>query len=237
MKTSADRPLATSTHWDFFCIKHSPNEREYVLRNQKHPFPLLARFLWLLTALQGVLLLLGRSSSSASSSSLGFWLFVVTLLLALAKTYFRITSVSEERLLVMRDLGVQLTTKLYSGAQSRQFIEKELLESVFINEGLVTYQILYYLALKLKGHNRLVLPFQVPFCCFLVVLCFVVLTQGTNVKHACPRLRVLLPIYKGTRALLYGDDDEREEGDERGREKEEEKEEEEKNRNRRHVDT
>ncbi|KAL6059814.1 hypothetical protein QOT17_013967 [Balamuthia mandrillaris] len=178
MKTSTDGPLATSTHWDFFCIKHSPNEREYVLRNQKHPFPLLARFLWLLTILQGALLLLGRSSSSSSSSSssFGFWLFVVTFLLALAKTYHRITSVSEERLLVMRDLGVQLTTKLYSGAQSRQFIEKELLESVFINEGLVTYQILYYLALKLKGHNQLVLPFQVPSAASLLFVCFMVLT-------------------------------------------------------------
>jgi hypothetical protein len=68
-----------------------------------------------------------------------------------------------ESLLVMRDLGVQVGTRYYSGRERKVFIERQRIESIIINEGIQTWAIFYYMAILVKGQERMVLPFEVPF--------------------------------------------------------------------------
>jgi hypothetical protein len=70
-----------------------------------------------------------------------------------------------ESLLVMRDLGVQVGTRYYSGRERKVFIERQRIESVIINEGIQTWAIFYYMAILVKGQERMVLPFEVQCCC------------------------------------------------------------------------
>lgn len=66
-----------------------------------------------------------------------------------------------ESLLVMRELGIQVGTRYYSGRERKLFIEREKIECVAINEGIQTWMIFYYLAIIVKGQERMVLPFEV----------------------------------------------------------------------------
>lgn len=68
-----------------------------------------------------------------------------------------------ESLLVMRNMGVQVGTRYYSGRERKVFIERQRIESVIINEGIQTWAIFYYMAILVKGQERMVLPFEVPF--------------------------------------------------------------------------
>jgi hypothetical protein len=66
-----------------------------------------------------------------------------------------------ESLLVMRNLGVQVGTRYYSGRERKVFIERQRIESVIINEGIQTWAIFYYMAILVKGQERMILPFEV----------------------------------------------------------------------------
>lgn len=71
-----------------------------------------------------------------------------------------------ESLLVMRDLGVQVGTRYFSGREKKQFIERDSIECIVINEGIQTWTVFYYLAILVKGKERMVLPFEVRIPCF-----------------------------------------------------------------------
>lgn len=79
------------------------------------------------------------------SSTIGWFLVVVTILLIL-RVLMRRGAVKEESLLVIRQLGVQLTTKYYSGKEDSQFIDNSKIEAVILNEGITC------------GKNNLFLP-------------------------------------------------------------------------------
>ncbi len=66
-----------------------------------------------------------------------------------------------ESLLVVRGLGLQISSKLYSGKEKKVFIEKKKIESIIINEGVQAWSILYYMAILVKGKEKMILPFEV----------------------------------------------------------------------------
>jgi hypothetical protein len=66
-----------------------------------------------------------------------------------------------ETLVVIRDLGVQLETKYYSGKQTHLFIEKRIIKSIIINEGIKSYNFLFYMAFIVEGNSRMILAFNV----------------------------------------------------------------------------
>ena len=62
--------------------------------------------------------------------------------------------VAEESLLVTRDVGVQIERVCFSGRQSSRFIDSEDIRSIFINEGITGWEIVYYLAFELVDSDK-----------------------------------------------------------------------------------
>jgi len=92
----------------------------------------------------------------------------------------------EESLVVIRDLGVQLETKYLSGKKTHRFIEKQRIKSIIINEVIKSYNFIFYMAFVVEGNDRMILAFHTLF----------------------PRLKTLLPIYRGTRSIIFGEPEE-----------------------------
>ncbi len=70
-----------------------------------------------------------------------------------------------ESLLVIRDTGVQLTKRYFSGKEKHMFIDKTHVKSIFINEGYRHFSYIFYMAFQIQGHDKLVLAFEVCFYC------------------------------------------------------------------------
>eukprot|EP00474_Spongospora_subterranea_P010319 CRZ10777.1 hypothetical protein [Spongospora subterranea] len=108
------------------------------------------------------------------------------LIICICLMTWRITSlmktVCEETLLVVQELGVQITRKSFSGKESHVFIDKDKISSIVINEGITMFRVIYYMAFIVNGQSDMVLAFNL-----------------------LPRMGVLLPIYVGTRAAFYGE--------------------------------
>ena len=66
-----------------------------------------------------------------------------------------------ESFLVIRDLGVQIRTKYIFGRTRTKFIDASLIGDIFINEGLHLEQVLYYLAILVRGKTDLEIIFEV----------------------------------------------------------------------------
>jgi hypothetical protein len=62
---------------------------------------------------------------------------------------------------VLKELGVQLQTKTFSGKKTIVFIDKTKIKSIIINEGIHLYQVVYYLAFIVEGKEKMVLAYQV----------------------------------------------------------------------------
>lgn len=80
--------------------------------------------------------------------------------------------------MVIRQLGVQLTTKFYSGKEDSQFIDNSKIEAVILNEGITCGEyflsspiyfpvldragdIIFYMAFIVKNKKRMVVAFKV----------------------------------------------------------------------------
>ena len=69
--------------------------------------------------------------------------------------------VHSESILAIKGVGIQLKTRRFSGAESVEFIDKKLVSDILILEGLTRFQVLYYLAINVKGQNSLAVIFKV----------------------------------------------------------------------------
>ncbi|KAK9449324.1 GPI-GlcNAc transferase complex, PIG-H component-domain-containing protein [Limtongia smithiae] len=66
----------------------------------------------------------------------------------------------EDSILVMNDFGLQLSsTGPTFLSRSSQFIPLELIQDVIINEGFRSFEVIYYLAIIVKNHDRLLVVF------------------------------------------------------------------------------
>jgi len=129
-------------------------------------------------------LFLGLLSSSLLVFFLPFktYIFIVSLVGFLG-IWFKRGQVIEESLIVIRDLGVQLETKYASGKRTHRFIDKRTIKSIIINEGIKSYNFIFYMAFIVEGNNKMILAFSSLY----------------------PRLKMLIPIYRGTRAIIFGE--------------------------------
>eukprot|EP00842_Homolaphlyctis_polyrhiza_P001097 jgi/Hompol1/1989/HPOL_002110-RA len=93
-------------------------------------------------------------------------------------------------MLVFRDVGVQLCTRRLSGVNSCRFIPLSQISGIIIHEGITMFQVKFYLAIIVKGEDRLAIAFQI-----LQSIC-------PSIKNLLPRLHVLERIYADTRATL-----------------------------------
>jgi len=109
------------------------------------------------------------------------WLWLA-LFLALYVRY-KLRLVSEESLLVIRDLGVQVQTVYCTGVTEQRFIDRAHIADVVINEGIRMQQVVYYLTVILHGQTTMQVVFE----------------------NTLPRLHTLLSIYREARPLIVHD--------------------------------
>ncbi len=67
--------------------------------------------------------------------------------------------------MVVRNLGVQITTKYRSGNEKHVFLEHESISDVLINEAFYMYGVITYMGFVVKNRKSMVLAFEV--CLFL----------------------------------------------------------------------
>ncbi|KAF0712869.1 hypothetical protein AaE_011937 [Aphanomyces astaci] len=112
------------------------------------------------------------------------WTLLPVLVVALyVKTSFA-TTVVEESLLVIPQIGVQLRKKQRNGHETFMFIEATCIKAVVINEAISFSDVIYYLAFLVENERKMVLAFET----------------------FCPRIVALQKIYRGTKQLLFPDD-------------------------------
>ncbi|KAF0702999.1 Aste57867_7719 [Aphanomyces stellatus] len=113
-------------------------------------------------------------------------LWTITPLLVLCfvfKTSFGSTII-EESLLVIPQIGVQLRKKQRNGHENFMFIEAKCIKAIVINEAISFSDVIYYLAFLVQDESKMVLAFDT----------------------FRPRVVALQKIYSGTKHLLFPDD-------------------------------
>jgi hypothetical protein len=95
-----------------------------------------------------------------------------------------------ESLLVIRDLGIQVKTVYMTGIERSRFIEQSKIADIIINEGVTMQQVVFYIAIIVKDQKKMALVFE----------------------HFLPRLQLLLQVYRGARAIIYGESEYETEG-------------------------
>jgi phosphatidylinositol glycan class H protein len=92
-------------------------------------------------------------------------------------------------------MGVQLTTKYFSGLEKHKFIEKEKIRNVIVNEGIKFGDIKFYLAFVIRSSDEMIIAFE----------------------NLMPKLRVLSDVFQGARYILFGEEDENRRKSENGK--------------------
>ncbi|KAG0634604.1 GPI-GlcNAc transferase complex, PIG-H component-domain-containing protein [Tuber brumale] len=87
---------------------------------------------------------------------------------------------TEESLLVIRDLGVQISTTTWGGRRSR-FIPTSAVRDLWIHEGFCGFEVIFYLAVAVEGEEGVVVVFPT----------------------LLPNRRVLELVWRGAKGCLY----------------------------------
>ena len=165
--------------YHFSTRKVSESVREYKLAAAPAGEFALSR--WLLLLLLLLLFFLGAAVAPqrlalAHLRTLG----AVSALVAAVEWYVARGRVTEESLVVMRGLGVELRTRYRSGSERHRFLQHAEIADVIINEGITFQRVIFYMAFVVHDADRLVLAFE----------------------HLRPKLPVLQQIYSGAREVL-----------------------------------
>ncbi|CAB1119135.1 unnamed protein product [Ectocarpus sp. CCAP 1310/34] len=127
--------------------------------------------------------LFGQQSLAVKGSAFLGGVGLVVALFCLAWSLGCRSRVREESLLVVRELGVQVTTTYVDGREKSTFLDKAKIKAILINEGITMHRVVFYLAFVVAGRDKMVVAFE-------------------NLQ---PRLNVLIKIYRGTRAAILGE--------------------------------
>jgi len=133
--------------------RHNPDVVEFKVRYSNQPF-----WIWVPldffapTILFISLILIGYQSML-------FWALVSILIVI--RIWLRRTIIVEETLTVIRGLGIQVGTKFKNGSSTQTFIEKKRVKNLIINEGVKSYQVIFYLAFLIEGDEKMTLAFPV----------------------------------------------------------------------------
>lgn len=87
------------------------------------------------------------------------WTGLLLAVLAALRLLWRATSVAEEAVLMVRDLGVQLTTTYHNGRTRCEFVDLSTIQSVILNEGITMQRVVVYLAFLVHGRSTMVVAF------------------------------------------------------------------------------
>ncbi|KAK3828065.1 MAG: GPI-GlcNAc transferase complex, PIG-H component-domain-containing protein [Benniella sp.] len=157
----------------FRCYAHADNTREYIITSDAkriNSYDLIVAFLC-----PGLVYALGTTLTCYTVIAfLIIWRIVVKLLM-----------VTEETILVIRDVGVQVKTVYLGGRSSSRFIDRSKISDIIINEAITMMHIRVYMAIIVEGEDRMVVVFQ----------------------HLLPRLNVLLQAYHGARSIIFNEKD------------------------------
>ncbi|KAI9595469.1 GPI-GlcNAc transferase complex, PIG-H component-domain-containing protein [Syncephalis fuscata] len=94
-------------------------------------------------------------------------------------------TIREESLLVVRDFGLQVKTTYVGGRNVTRMIDIACVKDIVINEGITMFQVKFYLAILVDKQDKMVIIFE----------------------HLLPSLKILLKVYRGTRALMYSEEE------------------------------
>lgn len=110
----------------------------------------------------------------------------LTVCLAAIPLFFRAMSkfnqVKEERVLVVQDLGIQLSTVYWTGRHADTFIDKDKIQDIVINEGITRCKVIFYMSIILEGEEK---------------------NMRLVFSHIFLRLPLILKVYRGLRAVIY----------------------------------
>ncbi|KAL0485208.1 phosphatidylinositol N-acetylglucosaminyltransferase subunit H [Acrasis kona] len=111
-----------------------------------------------------------------------FITFTTTWFFVFLRFLTSINTTIQESIVIMKNHGVQIERKSYVRTR-RRFIDHNSIRAIVVNEGFYMGGYIYYMAIIVKNHNKMILPFE----------------------HLFPRLKPLLYIFRGTRSILYGE--------------------------------
>ncbi|KAI1302175.1 hypothetical protein EDD11_005640 [Mortierella claussenii] len=114
-----------------------------------------------------------------------FTCYTTIALLILSRVVVKLFMVTEETILVIRDVGVQVKTVYLGGRSSCRFIDRSKISDIIINEAITMMHIRVYMAIIVEGEDKMVVVFQ----------------------HLLPRLNVLLQAYHGARSIIFNEKD------------------------------
>ncbi|KAG0305468.1 hypothetical protein BGZ98_004089 [Dissophora globulifera] len=157
----------------FRCYAHADNTREYIMTSDAKRINSYDSML--------VFLCLGLAYFLGST----FTCYAVITLLIVSRIVVKLFMVTEETILVIRDVGVQVKTVYLGGRSSSRFIDRSKISDIIINEAITMMHIRVYLAIIVEGEDKMVVVFQ----------------------HLLPRLNVLLPAYHGARSIIFNEKD------------------------------
>ncbi|KAF9105614.1 hypothetical protein BGX27_009547 [Mortierella sp. AM989] len=157
----------------FRCYAHADNTREYIMtsdakRINSYDFMLAPLCLSLVYTL-------GTTITC----------YTVITLLIVFRIVVKLFMVTEETILVIRDVGVQVKTVFLGGRSSSRFIDRSKISDIIINEAITMMHIRVYMAIIVEGEDKMVVVFQ----------------------HLLPRLKELLQAYHGARSIIFNEKD------------------------------
>lgn len=110
---------------------------------------------------------------------------LISVVLYVIRILWITNTVYEERMIVMRDVGIQMVTRYWGGKETFSFVETNKIQAMVINEGFHQMSVIAYLAFILEDGNEMALGF----------------------KHLFPPMHSLVQIYRASRALMFGEPD------------------------------
>ncbi|KAF9956617.1 hypothetical protein BGZ72_002628 [Mortierella alpina] len=157
----------------FQCNAHADNTREYIMTSDA---PRINSYDFMVViACAGCVYFLGTTFTS----------YAVIALLIVSRVIVKLFMVTEETILVIRDVGVQVKTVYLGGRSASRFIDRSKISDIIINEAITMMHIRVYLAIIVEGEDKMVVVFQ----------------------HLLPRLNVLLQAYHGARSIIFNEKD------------------------------
>ncbi|KAG0347511.1 hypothetical protein BG005_000114 [Podila minutissima] len=106
-------------------------------------------------------------------------------LITISRIAIKFFMVTEETILVIRDVGIQVKTVYLGGRSVSRFIDRSKIQDIIINEAITMMHIRVYMAIIVEGQDKMVVVFQ----------------------NLLPRLNVLLQAYHGARSIIFHEKD------------------------------
>ncbi|KAG2180066.1 hypothetical protein INT43_003853 [Umbelopsis isabellina] len=151
-----------------------PGVREYVVHSNER--------IWTVTTI-AIVSALGILSYTTKSIPWAKWVIGSIFVLL---TWIKLNTVKEERILAIRNVGVQVKTIYLSGRSISHFVERSRICDIIIHEAITIWQVKFYMAIIVVKQDRMKVVFE----------------------HLLPPLNpTLITAYRGVRSMMFSDSD------------------------------